>query len=255
MKKQIMSMSYNPYSLEGKTILVTGASSGIGRATAILCSQLGASVIITARNEERLKDVFSKLEGDNNKCIISDISTMEGITHLINEIVEVDGLVNNAGINKILPIQFVNEQELMETMKINALSPILLTQGLIKKKKIKKGGAIVFVSSIAGHTRSSVGNSMYCASKGTVSSFVKCVSKELVSKNIRCNEVLPGQIDTPIMSQGAVSGEQMSALAAHIPMRRLGQPNEIATGIAFLLSEAASYITGSSLIIDGGLSL
>jgi NAD(P)-dependent dehydrogenase (short-subunit alcohol dehydrogenase family) len=96
---------------------------------------------------------------------------------------------------------------------------------------------------------------MYCASKGTVSSFVKCVSKELVSKNIRCNEVLPGQIDTPIMSQGAVSGEQMLALAAHIPMRRLGQPNEIATGIAFLLSEAASYITGSSLIIDGGLSL
>ena len=143
----------------------------------------------------------------------------------------------------------------MNTMQINALSPILLTQGLIKKKKIRKGGSIVFVSSIAGHTRSSVGNSMYCASKGTISGFVKCVTKELVVKNIRCNEVLPGQIDTLIMSQGAVSDEQMSALASHIPMKRLGEPEEVAAGIAFLLSDAASYITGSSLIIDGGLSV
>ena len=185
-------MSYNPYSLEGKTVLVTGASSGIGRATAILCSKLGASVIITARNEIRLNETFSQLEGNNNKCIISDISTAEGISFLLNEVAELDGLVNNAGINKILPIQFVNEKELMNTMQINALSPILLTQGLIKKKKIRKGGSVVFVSSIAGHTRSSVGNSMYCASKGTISGFVKCVSKELVVKNIRCNEVLPG---------------------------------------------------------------
>jgi NAD(P)-dependent dehydrogenase (short-subunit alcohol dehydrogenase family) len=140
-------------------------------------------------------------------------------------------------------------------MQINAISPILLTQKIVKKKKIKKGGSVVFVSSIAGHTRSSVGNSMYCASKGTISGFVKCVSKELVIKKIRCNEVLPGQIDTPIMSQGAVTDEQMAALASHIPMKRLGDPDEIAAGIAFLLSDAASYITGSSLIIDGGLSL
>lgn len=248
-------MSYNPFSLEGKTVLVTGASSGIGRATAILCSKLGASIIITARNEERLNETFTQLEGNNNKCVISDISTAEGISFLLNEVAELDGLVNNAGINKILPIQFVNEKELMNTMQINALSPILLTQGLIKKKKIRKGGSIVFVSSIAGHTRSSVGNSMYCASKGTISGFVKCVTKELVVKSIRCNEVLPGQIDTLIMSQGAVSDEQMSALASHIPMKRLGEPEEVAAGIAFLLSDAASYITGSSLIIDGGLSV
>lgn len=248
-------MLYNPFSLEGKTILVTGASSGIGRATAIMCSRLGASVIITARNEERLLDTFSQLEGSNNKSIIADLSASEGISQLINQISELDGVVNNAGINKILPIQFVDEHELMNTMQINALSPILLTQGLIKKKKIRKGGAIVFVSSIAGHTRSSVGNSMYCASKGTISGFVKCVAKELVIKKIRCNEVLPGQVDTPIMSQGAVTEEQMAALAAHIPMKRLGNPDEIASGIVFLLSDAASYITGSSLIIDGGLSL
>lgn len=253
--KQIKYMSYNPYSLEGKTILVTGSSSGIGKATAILCSRLGASVIITGRNEARLKETISELEGYNNKYIVADLSTSEGLTLLVDEITELDGLVNNAGINKILPIQFVTEQELMTTMQINALSPILLTQKIVKKKKIKKGGSVVFVSSIAGHTRSSVGNSMYCASKGTITGFMKCVSKELVIKKIRCNEVLPGQIDTPLMSQGAVTDEQMAALAAHIPMKRLGNPDEIAAGIAFLLSDAASYITGSSLIIDGGLSL
>lgn len=250
-----MDTNYNPFSLKGRTVLVTGASSGIGKATAILCTKLGASVIITGRNQCRLEETFSQLVGNENRYLIADLSNSEGLKNLIDNTPVLDGLVNNAGINKILPLQFVNEQELMNTMQINAMSPILLTQGLIKKKKINKGGSIVFVSSIAGHTRSSVGNSMYCASKGTITGFVKCISKELVAKKIRCNEVLPGQVDTPIMSQGAVTEEQMATLASHIPMKRLGRPDEIASGIVFLLSDAASYITGSSLIIDGGLSL
>lgn len=250
-----MDTNYNPFLLQGKTILVTGASSGIGRATAILCSKMGASVILTARNEERLKETISQMDGDNHRYIISDLSKQDDVSSMINEINEVDGVVNNAGMNKILPIQFVNSEELLDTMQVNAMSPILLTQGLIKKKKIRKGGSIVFVSSIAGHTRSSVGNSMYCASKGAISGFVKCIAKELSSKHIRCNEVLPGQSNTAIMSQGAVSEEQMKELVSKIPLKRLGEPSEIASGIVFLLSDAASYITGSSLIIDGGLSL
>ena len=142
--KLIKYMSYNPYSLVGKTILVTGSSSGIGKATAILCSKLGASVIITGRNEDRLKETFSQLEGDNNKYIVADLSTSEGLSLLVEEITELDGLVNNAGINKILPIQFVNEQELMNTMQINAISPILLTQKIVKKKKINSRPYEVF---------------------------------------------------------------------------------------------------------------
>lgn len=250
-----MDINCNSFSLQGKTILVTGASSGIGRATAILCSKLGASVILTARNEERLLETISQMDGNNHRYIISDLSKQDNVSSMINDISEVDGVVNNAGMNKILPIQFVNSEELFGTMQVNAMSPILLTQGLIKKKKIKKGGSIVFVSSIAGHTRSSVGNSMYCASKGAISGFVKCIAKELASKHIRCNEVLPGQSNTAIMSQGAVSDEQMRELVSRIPLKRLGEPSEIASGIVFLLSDAASYITGSSLIIDGGLSL
>lgn len=250
-----MDISYNPFSLEGKTILVTGASSGIGRATAMECSKLGAKVIVTARNQERLAETLNALQGDGHSTYIADLANPDDVDQLVASLPTLDGVVNNAGMNKILPIQFVTSAELMTTMQVNAISPIMLTQGILKKKKLNKGGSIVFVSSIAGHTRSSVGNSMYCASKGAITGFVKCIAKELAVKKIRCNEVLPGQADTAIMSQGAVSEEQMSELTSRIPMKRLGNPSEIAKSIAFLLSDAASYITGASLIIDGGLSL
>lgn len=250
-----MDISYNPVSLEGKTVLVTGASSGIGRATAIECALLGAKVILTARNEQRLVETLNMLQGEGHLSIIADLSIPEDVDKIVEELPVLDGLVNNAGMNKILPIQFVTSSELMMTMQVNAISPIMLTQGILKKKKLSRGGSIVFVSSIAGHTRSSVGNSMYCASKGAITGFVKCVAKELAVKKIRCNEILPGQADTAIMSQGAVSDDQMNEMTSRIPMKRLGKPDEIAKGITFLLSDAASYITGSSLIVDGGLSL
>lgn len=250
-----MGINYNPFSLEGKTILVTGASSGIGRATAIECSLLGAKVIVTARNEQRLAETISLLKDEGHESIIADLSIAEDVDKIVTTLPVLDGIVNNAGMNKILPIQFVSSAELMMTMQVNAISPIMLTQAIIKKKKLSKGGSIVFVSSIAGHTRSSVGNSMYCASKGAITGFVKCIAKELAAKKIRCNEILPGQADTAIMSHGAVSDEQMQEMISRIPMKRLGNPDEIAKSITFLLSNASSYITGSSLIVDGGLSL
>ena len=246
---------YNPFSLRGKTILVTGASSGIGRATAIECSKLGASVILTARNESRLQETIGLMEGDGHQLMVCDLSNVDEVRELIEKCPVLDGIVNNAGMNRILPIQFVGPEDLKETMQVNALSPILLTQGLLKKKKIAKDGSIVFVSSIAGHTRSSVGNTMYCTSKGAITGFVKCLAKELAVRKIRCNEVLPGQAETSIMAHGAVTDEQLKEMESRIPMKRLGEPLEIAEGIVFLLSNASSYITGSSLIIDGGLSL
>lgn len=250
-----MDLNYNPVSLAGKTILVTGASSGIGRATAVECALLGAKVIITARNEQRLAETLAMLNGEGHVSIIADLSNPVDVDRIVASLPVLDGIVNNAGMNKILPIQFVTSAELMMTMQVNAIAPIMLTRGILKKKKLGKGGSIVFVSSIAGHTRSSVGNSMYCASKGAITGFVKCIAKELAAKKIRCNEVLPGQADTAIMSHGAVSDEQMNEMTSRIPLKRLGNPDEIAKSITFLLSDAASYITGSSLIVDGGLSL
>lgn len=251
-------MSYNPYNLKGKIVLITGGSAGIGRATAIECSQMGASVIITGRNVQRLEETIQMLDKSDNQqhqYIVADFISQEAISSIIDAIPNIDGLVNNAGINKILPIQFVNEAELMNTLQINMISPILLTQALLKKKKINKGGSVVFVSSIAGHTRSSVGNSMYCASKGGVSGFMRCLSKEMASKKIRCNAILPGQTETNIMAQGAISEEQMEKARQAIPLKRLGDPKDVAWGIIYLLSDASSYVTGISLIVDGGISV
>ena len=253
-----MGINYNPFSLEGKKVLVTGGSAGIGRTTAIECSKLGASVIITGRNVQRLQEtiqMLDKSEQQQHQYVVADLTSPKATSTILDVIPNIDGLVNNAGINKILPIQFVNETELMTTLQINMIAPILLTQALLKKKKINKGGSIVFVSSIAGHTRSSVGNSMYCASKGGISGFMRCLSKEISTKNIRCNAILPGQTDTNIMAQGAISTEQMEVARKAIPLKRLGDPKDVAWGIIYLLSEASSYVTGISLIIDGGISV
>lgn len=131
-------MNYNPFSLKGKTILVTGASSGIGRATAIECAKMGARLILTARNEERLKQTLQSLEaieGEGHQMILADLSDSGEIDKLVNGIPQLDGLVNNAGISKLLPIQFINEQDLTNILQVNAIAPILLTQKYIRKRK------------------------------------------------------------------------------------------------------------------------
>ena len=238
-----MDISYNPFSLEGKTILVTGASSGIGRATAMECSKLGAKVIVTARNQERLADTLNALQGDGHSTYIADLANPDDVDQLVTSLPTLDGVVNNAGMNKILPIQFVTSAELMTTMQVNAISPILSVIGTLDFLDYRQ------VKSELEHERSQLS---LLESDRRKEEFI---AKELAVKKIRCNEVLPGQADTAIMSQGAVSEEQMSELTSRIPMKRLGNPDEIAMSITFLLSDAASYITGASLIIDGGLSL
>lgn len=140
----------NPFSLEGKTILVTGASSGIGRATAIACSQMGATVVVTGRNEQRLKETFDALEGEGHMQIVADIASDEQIDALVERLPTLHGLVNNAGITETCPTQFVKRDKLEKVMEVNTIAPILLTQKILKKKKIGKGGSIVFTCSISG---------------------------------------------------------------------------------------------------------
>lgn len=248
-------MSYNPYSLEGKTILITGASSGIGQAAAIECSKMGAKVIITGRNAERLQETFDLLEGDGHQLIALDISDYAGIVQLVNTVPVLDGLLNNAGITTGKPISFITEQELDALMKINTNAPIHLTNLLIKKKKIAKGGSIVFTSSI-GKYMVAPGNSMYAASKGAISAFMKGAALELSAKKIRCNAILPGMIETPIMkSKESVSQAQWDELKQLYPLKRFGRPEEVAWLAVYLFSDASSFMTGSELVIDGGRSL
>lgn len=248
-------MSYNPFSLEGKTILVTGASSGIGKAAAIECSKMGAKVIITARNEARLSQTFSELEGDGHQTYLCDLASESDIDKMVAELPEIQGLINNAGYTKILPVQFINAEDLKGILDVNTIAPMLLLQKLLKKKKMKKGASVVFTSSMAGLGSSTVGNSMYTASKGAISAFIRCVALELAPKNIRVNAVCPAMVDTGILDSGTVSKEQLEEDIKNYPLGRYGRPNDIAWAMIYLLSDASGWITGDNLVIDGGVTL
>lgn len=251
-------MSYNPYSLEGKTILVTGASSGIGKTTAIECSKMGASVIITARNEERLKatlDSLSTAFGQTHQMVLADLSTQEGVNALVDELPHLDGVSLNAGIVKTLPVKFINKDDLTDVLNVNMMGPILLAQRLLKRKKITRGSSVVFTSSIGGVMISTVGNTMYGVSKGGLNAFMKGMALEMASIGIRSNSVNPGFVDTNILSAGTISEEDLKKNVAAYPLGRFGKPEDIAFAIIYLLSDASSWVTGHTLVIDGGVIL
>ena len=245
----------NPFSLEGKTILVTGASSGIGRATAIACSKMGAVVVVTGRNESRLQETLDALEGSGHQMIVADIANDDQIDYLVDQIPAINGLVNNAGITETCPTQFIKRDKLNRVMEVNTIAPILLTQRILKKKKLGKGGSIVFTCSISGTCVCVGGNVLYSASKGAIHGFMKNAALDLAHKGIRVNDVCPGMIDTHILDAGTISEEQLEIEAQRYPMKRFGKPEEVAYGIIYLLSDASSFVTGSSIVIDGGFTL
>lgn len=245
----------NPFSLENKTILVTGASSGIGRATAVECSKLGANMVITGRNEVRLKETFKMLEGENHQMIVADLSEEESLNNLVTLCPELDGLVNNAGRTLMVPTQFISRDKLMQVLEINTIAPILLTQMLLKKKKLVKGSSIVFTDSISGVKVVFPGNILYSTSKSAIDGFVKNAALDLAGKNIRVNAVCPGMIHTSILDNGSVTEEDIANETKKYPMKRYGEPEEVAYAIIYFLSNASSFTTGASLVIDGGFTL
>jgi NAD(P)-dependent dehydrogenase (short-subunit alcohol dehydrogenase family) len=248
-------LDYNPFSLLGKTILITGASSGIGKATAIECSKMGAKVIITARNVGRLEQTIKQMAGSDHEYIQADLSKSEDIKKLISILPEIDGLVNNAGISKPTLTQFISEEVVNDIFLVNTFAPIYLTQGLLKQKRIKNKGSIVFTSSISGLACSEVGESLYSASKAAINGFVKGAAIELATKGIRLNTVNPGLIDTNIFDEGIITEEQLEEKKKRYPLRRFGKPEEVAYAIIYFLSDASLWTTGANLIIDGGYTL
>lgn len=245
---------YNPFTLENKTILVTGASSGIGKAIAIESSKMAANVVITGRNEERLKETFSLLEGNSNEYIVADLTVKEDLEKLFKELPDLDGLVNCAGLTIPKPFKFISNDDLNMVMDVNFSAPFHLTQTLIKKKKMNKKSSIVFVSSISGVKVSSVAGSIYSASKGAVNGLCKGLAIEL-APNIRVNTVMPGMIDTEIFTDSTISKELLDEDVKRYPMKRYGKPEEVAHAVIYLLSDASSWTTGSNILIDGGYTL
>ena len=248
-------MSYNPYSLEGKTILVTGASSGIGKATAIECSKLGARVVITGRDEARLQQTLSSLEGEGHVVITADLGEDDGIRFLVERVPVLNGIVHAAGISDTVLFQFLKKERLENIFNINFFAPVVLSQLLLKKKLLQKGGSIVFLSSIDGPVTAHIGNSMYSATKGALSAMMQNMSIELASKGIRVNAVLPGMTETPLIHNDDITQEQLNKDMELYPLKRYADPREIAWAIIYLLSDASTFTIGASLVVDGGFSI
>lgn len=247
----------NPFLLEGKTILITGGAGGIGAATAKICIELGARVILTDIREDALATTLAALPLSStiepNLCFTADLTNADQLASLVDFCPTLDGLVCNAGVMKLTLTQFITEEELTRIQKINLNAPILLTRSLLKRKKIKKGGSIVFTASAAGVYRVSMGNGIYATTKCGIDAFMRTVALEFGPKGIRCNSVNPGMVETALI--GSFTEEQKEKEKLNYPLRRFAQPVDIANGIAYLLSDASSFVTGTALKIDGGMTL
>lgn len=246
---------YNPFSLEGKTILVTGASSGIGKATAIECSKLGASVIALGRNRERLQETFAQLESADNMQFALDLTNESEVATLLEALPKIDGLVNAAGIASTTLFQFATPEKIRGIFDVNFFAPVEFTRLLLKKKLIKKGGSIVFFSSVDGPINVHIGNSTYSATKSALASVARGMAVELASKGIRVNYLMPGQTETPLIHGESITQEQLEEDMKNYPMGRYGRPEEIAYGAIYFLSDASTFTTGAGLVIDGGFTI
>jgi NAD(P)-dependent dehydrogenase (short-subunit alcohol dehydrogenase family) len=249
-------MDYNPFSLKNKTILITGGAGGIGSEVARVCSKLGARIILTDIREDALQIALSsltKVADREHLAIQADLTNSDELNRLVVQIPEIDGFVCNAGVMKLVVTQFITEEELTRIQRINLNAPILLTKTLLKKKRIKKGGSIVFTASAAGVYRVSIGNAIYATTKCGIDAFMRTVALEFGPKGIRCNSINPGMVETALI--GDFTEEQKEKEKLNYPLRRFAKPEDIALGIAYLLSDASSFVTGTALKIDGGMTL
>lgn len=248
----------NPFSLEGKKILVTGSSSGIGRGIAVECAKMGAQVILNGRDESRLKETLALMEGDGHQILVADLSRQEKIERLVAEVPALDGCVLCAGIPQICPVKHFKRQDVEEIFNINAVAPIMITSGLLKRKKISKGSSIVLIEAIVGVFVGSRGDVSYNASKAALNGFLKGSALELAGQGIRVNAINPGLVPTNILNLNNKMFEDThltDTLIDRYPLKRFGTPEDIAYGAVYLLSDASSWVTGTNLVIDGGFIL
>lgn len=248
----------NPFSINEKTILVAGASSGIGRGIAIQCSKLGAKVIISGRNIERLNETFQLMEGDGHSIIAADLSNQDGVDSLVTACPEINGLVYSAGVLELCTTKTVNRQNLESSFNTNAIAPIMVTNGLLRKKRFKPQSSIVYISSLSGVFIGGTGEISYSATKGALSGYMKTAALELAPRNIRVNTICPALVPTDLSRQyhEIVPEEILKAeIPTKYPLGRMGKTDDVANAAIFLLSAASSWITGTNLILDGGLTL
>ena len=249
----------NKFSLENKNIVITGASSGIGRQCAIECSRVGASIILIARNEERLEQTKNQLSDKNHLSYSFDVTEFEKIKDIINDAVEkvgkIDGFIHSAGIELTKPFSMTKPEDYERLFKTNVISGFEIARVISSKKYMNdNGGSFVFLSSVMG-MNGVAGKIAYCTSKGAMVSGVKSMALELASKKIRVNCVSPAVVETEL-SKAFIEKLPKEAVDGMMKMHPLGlgKPVDVANACIYLLSDEAKWITGSNLIIDGGYS-
>lgn len=247
---------YNPYSLKEKTILVAGASSGIGRELAIESSKFGATVHIVGRNKDKLSETLSLMDEGEHELHVCDITNDDELDILVDKLPVLDGFANCVGVAKVMLMKFLNKKALNEIIDTNAIAPISLMQKLVRKKKFSKKSSVVFTSSLSGVYTVHYGDALNATSKGAINAFAKSAALDLAAQGIRVNCVNPGVVATEAAFAGtSLTREEMEAKQQYFPLKRFGQPKDIALAIIYLLSDASTWITGVNMPIDGGYTL
>ena len=241
----------NPFTLEGKTVLVTGASSGIGRGIAVTCAKMGATVILNGRNEQKLQETISQMEGEQHVIMAGDLTDMTSLTSMVATLPKLDGVVHCAGVGDRVLCKNVTEADVDRIMAVNYKAPVLLQTEIIRQKKLNKGSSIVFVASIANDSPT-VGNALYSASKGAIIGYAKCLQLELAPRQIRVNCISPAMVWTDLIIKGGVTEEELREDEQKYPLKRYGKPEDIANLAVYLLSDASEWMTGSNVKITGG---
>lgn len=242
---------FNPFSLAGKTILVTGASAGIGRSIAVSCSKMGARVILTGRNEERLAGTISECWGEGHLPISADLNDANQVDALVDKVPTLQGVVYCAGIGHRMPCKMLTAEMVDEVMAVNFKSDVLLQASLLNKKKIQKGASLVFIASRAASSPS-IGNALYSASKGALISYAKCLALEMAPRLIRVNCICPAMVWTDLIYKGGLTKEYLEEAQQKYPLKRFGQPEDVANLSIYLLSDASSWMTGTCVDLTGG---
>lgn len=249
--------TFNPFSLADKHVLVTGASSGIGRAIALSCARMGARVTATGRDEVRLGQTLEALGHISDAphgSIVADLTQADDRKRLVAELNgNIDGLVHSAGISRLCPVRMMSADHLQEVQRTNVEAPVLLTQQLLGSGRIQANGSIVFIASIAAHI-GVAGVGAYSASKAALLAMSRCLAMEVVKRGIRVNCLSPALVETPLLEateQLLGSLEQQKKL---YPLG-FGHPDDVANAAIFMLSNASRWVTGTTLIMDGGLTI
>lgn len=251
-------MMYNPFSLENKIIMITGASSGIGRQCAISCSQMGAKVILIARNENNLHETLKQMEGIDHQIYSFDVTKYDFIEDLISNSVnrtgKISGFIHSAGIERTLPLKVMDPKTYIELFETNVISGFEFAKILTKKKYIAENASLVFIASIMSQL-GQPGKTAYCSSKSAVVGGVRALALELSSKNIRVNAISPAVVQTEMSKKlySSLSENEQKSITDMHPLG-LGEPEDVANAAVYLLSDASRWVTGTNLIVDGGYS-